>query len=245
MSLTATVTCVPSTVQKDARFMATVTVTGDVALAEITNLALVADVAGSLNSTYFTFNSANNAAGYYVWYNINGAGVDPASEGRTGFMVAGATNASANTLATATRAAIVSADFAISGATNHVIITNTATGPAQATADGSAPTGFTITETQVGRNATPFTLATAQPQLFLTTGAPNNPSVDYGSIDVYKGNLLQMDATSAYNFDAVCHTDSGTSTYTVSAIMYDTAGNAVTVTPATISVTAVPQIDAT
>src|SRR6476619_995048 len=48
---------------------------------EISDVTLVADVAGSLNSTYWTFNSAGDAAGFYVWYNINGAGVDPAVSG--------------------------------------------------------------------------------------------------------------------------------------------------------------------
>lgn len=101
----------------------------------------------------------------------------------------------------------------------------------------------TITVTDSGAGL--VTLATAQPQLFLTTSAPQSPSVDYSSVDVYKGNLLQVSGVANYNFDAVCHSDSGSSTFTVSAILYDNNGNSIPVTPATIQVLPVPQQDAT
>src|SRR5260221_10271551 len=45
---------------------------------EVTDVTLVADSSGSLNSTYWTFNSANDLYRYYVWDNINNAGVDHA-----------------------------------------------------------------------------------------------------------------------------------------------------------------------
>lgn len=113
---------------------------------EISDVTLVADVAGSLNSTYWTFNSAGDLAGYYVWYNINGAGVDPAVAGRTGIAVAGATGATANTLATATRAAISASTAAsyvtVSGATSHVILTNIQPGDSTNAANGTASPGF-------------------------------------------------------------------------------------------------------
>jgi len=238
MSLSAVVTINPtSTIQKDSKFNATVTVTGTVALPEVSTVSTVADVAGSLNSKFFIFNAANDLTRYYVWYNINGAGVDPAPSGRTGFMVAAATAATANTIASLTRAAIVNANFSISGATNQVIITNTANGPTTATADGSAPTGFAFVETQVGINSVPFQLASAQPQVFLTSGSPTNGApIEVSEINVYVGNLLQSGAVSVYNFDGVCHS---AGTYTVSAILYDTSGNNVSVTPASLVVLAV------
>lgn len=114
-------------------------------VAEVQTVTTVADVAGSLNSKYFVFYDAGNAHGYYVWYNINSAGVDPAVAGLTGIQVAGATAATANTLATATRAAINAVSgiaVVASGATNAVIISAVYPGTATAAADGVAPTGF-------------------------------------------------------------------------------------------------------
>lgn len=119
---------------------------------EISDVTLVADVAGSLNSTYWTFSSAGDLAPYYVWYNINGAGVDPAVSGKTGIMVAGATGATAATLATATRAAITassaSAYVTVSGATTHVILTNKQVGNSTDAANGTASPGFSYSITQ-------------------------------------------------------------------------------------------------
>lgn len=128
------------------------------------NITLVADSSGSLNSTYFTFGSANDAYLYYVWYNINSAGVDPAIAGRTGIQVTGATNATAATLATATAAAITAATTAGTGAANyvtavvasttHVVITSIQPGKKTAAADGTAATGFTFVAT-AGSYGTP------------------------------------------------------------------------------------------
>lgn len=123
---------------------------------EVQTITTVADVAGSLNSTFWTFdiagnnNSGGNNNGWYVWYNINSAGVDPAPAGRTGIEVDGATGATANTLASATRTAIAAAVPAtgntvkVSGTTSHVILTNTQYGSCTAAADGSAATSFTF-----------------------------------------------------------------------------------------------------
>ncbi len=111
-------------------------------------ITTVADVTGSLNSTFFLLSSINTVTGvqknFYVWFNINGAGVDPAVSGRTGVQIVGATDASANTLATAIRAALnlLTGDFVATGATNAVIVTNVNPGPVTAAVDGSAATGF-------------------------------------------------------------------------------------------------------
>lgn len=134
------------------------------ASAASSNITLVADSSGSLNSTYFTFNSANDAFGYYVWYNINSAGVDPAVAGRTGIQVAGATGATAATLATATAAAINTATAlqssppsyvtAAVASSTHVVITNIQYGKCTGAADGTAATGFTFVNT-AGSYGTP------------------------------------------------------------------------------------------
>ncbi len=126
-----------------------------VATNEVTDITLVADSAGSLNSTYFTFNSADDLIGFYVWYNINSAGVDPAVAGRTGIAVAGATNANATTLATATRAAILAnaqaaTYFGVGGATTHVILTSLQAGDETNAANGTASPGFSYSVSPAG-----------------------------------------------------------------------------------------------
>lgn len=76
-----------------------------IAAAGIESITTVADSSGSLNDTYFTFVDTSGA-GFYVWYNINSAGTDPAIPTLTGIEVTAATNASANTIATDTKNAI-------------------------------------------------------------------------------------------------------------------------------------------
>lgn len=131
--------------------------------AEVTNVTFAADSSGSLNSTYFTFGSGGDAHLFYVWFNINSAGVDPAVAGRTGIAVAGATNASAATLATAAIAAINALTTTVTpyvvasaGTSGHVILTNVQVGDATDAANGSASPGFTyaITAGTFGAPAT-------------------------------------------------------------------------------------------
>lgn len=73
-------------------------------VAQVVSVTTVADVAGSLNNKYFFISSPNTD--YYVWFNVGGAGVDPALPGRTGIPVAFAPNATANAVATAVAAAV-------------------------------------------------------------------------------------------------------------------------------------------
>jgi hypothetical protein len=124
---------------------------------EVQTVTTVADVAGSLNSTFFTFFDAGNAHGYYVWYNINSAGVDPAPAGLTGIAVAAATGASANTIASNSRTAIAAAvaSVSISGATNQIIISNLFPGSNTAAANGSASPGFSYSVGTAGSFGVP------------------------------------------------------------------------------------------
>jgi len=125
---------------------------------EIQNITCLGDTSGSLNSTYWTFYDAGNAHGYYVWYNINSAGVDPAVAGLTGIQVAAATGANANTIASDTRTAIAAVSgiaVTITGGTSHVIINNTYAGSCTAAADGTAATSFTFSVTTAGSFGTP------------------------------------------------------------------------------------------
>lgn len=131
----------------------------------VTDVTLAADTAGSRNNTYFTFYTAGNLYGYYVWFNINSAGTDPAVSGLTGIEVAGATGATANTLATAARAAINAAIgsgqskpyVTISGSTSHVIITqiNPGTLTAAANGAGGSSAGASFSVTAAGSYGTP------------------------------------------------------------------------------------------
>lgn len=126
--------------------------------AESTNVTCAADTAGSKNSTYWTFNSAGDLYGFYVWYNINAAGVDPAPAGLLGIEVAGATGATAATLATASIAAINASALASpyvtasAGVAGHLIITNDQPGAATDAANGTASYGasFAVTAGSYG-----------------------------------------------------------------------------------------------
>lgn len=120
---------------------------------EVQDVTCAADTAGSRNSTWWKFYTAGDIHGYYVWYNINSAGVDPAPTGLTGIQVTGATNATASTLAGATRTAIAASAagsyVTVTGATSHVILTNKQYGACTAASNGTASAGasFSITTT--------------------------------------------------------------------------------------------------
>jgi hypothetical protein len=123
---------------------------------EIQTVTTVADSSGSLNDTYFIIYSALNAKEYYVWYNINGAGVDPSVRGATGIEVSAATNASANTIASDTAAALAAVagnPFTASATTDVVTVTNNRAGVTTAAYDSGVPTGFAFAVTQAGTTA--------------------------------------------------------------------------------------------
>lgn len=119
---------------------------------ETTNVTFANDSSGNLNSKFFTFQDQPGTNKYYLWFNINSAGVDPAVAGATGIVVAGATNALAATLATAAVTAC-SATVGVkvtAGASGHIIIQDNAPGVATAVTDGSAATSFTFTRSITG-----------------------------------------------------------------------------------------------
>lgn len=127
---------------------------------EVTDVTCAADSSGSKNSTWWKFYSAGDVAGFYVWYNINAAGVDPAPAGLTGIEVAGATDATAATLATATIAAINASAasayvVASAGASGHLILKNIQYGDCTAAANGTASYGASFSVTQAGAYGVP------------------------------------------------------------------------------------------
>lgn len=123
-----------------------------------TNVTAAADTSGNKNSTFWTFNSAGDLYGFYVWYNINSAGVDPAPAGLIGIEVDGATGATAATLATATIAAINASAtaslyvIATAGASGHLIVSNLQPGICTDAANGTASYGasFVVTAGSYG-----------------------------------------------------------------------------------------------
>lgn len=121
---------------------------------EVQDVTCAADTAGSRNSTWWKFYTAGDVNGYYVWYNINAAGVDPAPAGLTGIEVAGATGATATTLGGATRTAVAASAagsyVTVSGGTTHCILTNKQPGECTAAGNGTASAGATFSVTTTG-----------------------------------------------------------------------------------------------
>lgn len=72
---------------------------GEKAQQETAEFTTVADVAGSLAGTYFTFNTAFNHKQYYIWFKVSNTGTDPLVANKTGIQVDLATNDTASTVA--------------------------------------------------------------------------------------------------------------------------------------------------
>lgn len=108
----------------------------------------VADVSSSLQSKYFKMYDGANA-GYYVWLNVGGSGVDPAVANHTEVEIAISANASASAVATAISAAVDAlAGFHASASGADVLITANVAGDADDMVDVS--TGFVFTQCQDG-----------------------------------------------------------------------------------------------
>lgn len=118
---------------------------------ETTCVQTVADSSSSLNNDYITFSSPTGL--FYAWFNVGGAGTDPAPGG-TGIAVAISANATAAAVATALAAAIdANANFhskVSADQTDHVIIQNVAAGAATNATAGTSP--FTVTVLREGAN---------------------------------------------------------------------------------------------
>jgi hypothetical protein len=121
---------------------------------EVSKVTTVADVAGSLNDTYFLLDTTTTD--YYVWYDVSAGGTDPLIAGRTGIAVAISTGDTAAAVATATAAAVgaVSAKFTAGAVGAVVTITDKQTGDVPDTTDGAVPTGFSFATTTQGAQAT-------------------------------------------------------------------------------------------
>lgn len=142
-------------------------------LQETSTITTVADVANSLNSTYFLIDAATGAK-YYVYLETTTA-TDPMVAGRTGIKVKINTGDSANTIAAAIRdrLSVQLADFTTSALANVTTVTNVDFGVVADIADGALPTGFTFAVTQQGRGEN-----IANKQILLSTNVSPAIAVD-------------------------------------------------------------------
>jgi len=127
--------------------------------ASVYTIDCVADVSGSLGGTYLHCFSANSATVHTLWFNVSSGNKQPNVSG-LGFTtiteVSISTDDADTVVATALRAAINGlSDFAGTGATNQVIVTNAANGASSPPRDGtkSATTGFSYGLTTKGITA--------------------------------------------------------------------------------------------
>ena len=121
---------------------------------ECRTVTAVADSSGSLNDTYFDLNVVGAdfvEVPYYVWLNVNAAGVDPAVSGKTGIEVEVATDATAAVVAAAIVAAVELADIQVFSSNVLEVITfeNQIQGLITVEAD-SGSTGFALANLRVG-----------------------------------------------------------------------------------------------
>lgn len=119
---------------------------------EKTDITCIADVADSLNGTYFLINSVDNDFLYYVWYKTSGGALsDPAVSGRTGLRVNISTGATNVEVAEKTRDVLAELleEFTATSALNVVTVENTVSGYTDDAEVGTS--GFTISITTDGR----------------------------------------------------------------------------------------------
>lgn len=128
---------------------------GDAATPQAEIFTVLAVISTGLQSKYFLFNAADDATKYYLWFNINSAGVDPAIAGRTAVPVALATGATAAQVATAMAAAIDAlATMTATVGTDGLTVTATTVTDMPTTDPVDGNSGLVIAVTQHGADAT-------------------------------------------------------------------------------------------
>lgn len=74
---------------------------------QIEVITFFSDISGSLNNKYWTLDGPNGAKNkYYIWYNVDNTGTDPAIVGREGIEIPISTNDDADIVSLATRLAL-------------------------------------------------------------------------------------------------------------------------------------------
>ena len=114
------------------------------------SVTTVADVASSLNDTYFDLYDTLGV-GYYVWMNVGAAGTDPAIAGKTGIEITVSADDTAAAIATLIQVAVdAEGEFHASVSGNEIRITSDKIGEVTAWSDGAVATGFTFDQCQLG-----------------------------------------------------------------------------------------------
>lgn len=119
-------------------------------VAEETDLT-IPDAASITSGQYFTINAANDITEYYVWFNKDGSGGDPAVIGRTPIEVAISTGDLDTVVASAVQSAINAiSDFSASVASNVVTVINADVGPTTDAANFDVGGAFSVSVTTQG-----------------------------------------------------------------------------------------------
>jgi hypothetical protein len=167
--------------------------------AEVSTCNLGARTPAQLANKYFLISSPT--VNYYVWFNLDAGGVDPAVVDTTAIPVAISTGNSGAQMATAAAAAIdAEAAFVSTAGTTIITITNAATGSATDIAAGDSVTTVDVT-TQGANSAVPalvitaaassnFTITLPATGLYLSSGisvcnSSTGPTKTLGSADVF------------------------------------------------------------
>lgn len=132
-----------------------------------------ADSPSMSTGEYFTINAANDSTEYYVWFNINSGGGDPAPAGKTGIEVAvGASDTAVDNAASLAAALDAQADFDATDNSDVVTVTNAAAGAATDAANVDVSSPFAIVKTAEGQTAvTDFTLSRTAEVVTFTNAA--------------------------------------------------------------------------
>ena len=139
--------CIDATAENSG-FTTNVTVQGDAGTAEVTEVTTIAEAVSSLNDTYFYISSPTDD--YYVWFNMEGHGTDPAITLKTGVEIAISSGDTAQTIAGLVETALHALPaFTASTVEAVTTVTNANTG-AVLTVPSAQTSGFSITVTQLG-----------------------------------------------------------------------------------------------
>jgi len=118
-------------------------------LPKITEITCNPDVSGSLNNKYFNLYSGRDEIKFYVWYNVNSVGVDPAIPNSTGIEIQLNTNDIDIIVAAATQLTLNSRpEFEVTRINNKIRIITREYGVTTNTSD--VDTGFNIQTAQDG-----------------------------------------------------------------------------------------------
>lgn len=118
-------------------------------------ITTVADVAASLQNSYFVMHEPVTQTKHYFWFNVATLGVDPAVPNATAHPIAIASGATASAVASAAQAVIDALTWVVATVSaNHITITYATYGYAYEMRDAIATsdkTGFTLTTSTFGQ----------------------------------------------------------------------------------------------